>query len=213
MTKKVEEDLLGDLDDIEDKITIKRKETRESPEYTSLYNKIRELDSISDKKYREINELKKIATDKYIRDYKNSWRLVFTEQGIKSSVKEAIKRGLGIKYLNEMNGDDIIEVVKKLIDKDLEETNMKDILKEQEEIDKKVKEMNREKDKIEEEALRSLLEKRDEIQEKINKKTQKLDKSDKKKANNKLIKEKLPDLLENIQKEVRRGLLLDGIAK
>ena len=91
----------------------------------------RDLYKKAGEKELELRILREPIYKKYIFGRGNKWDI----KKIKPSVKEGIKKGLGIKYLNSIYEGDIIKIVKELIEEDFEKTNGKEILSEIDDIE------------------------------------------------------------------------------
>jgi len=204
------EKLEKELEEIEEQIKKKEKTIYGSLKYQSLGNKTRNLWKKEEEKDRELRKLKQTIYGKYVNDYRPYRRLSITR--IKSSVKEGIKRGLGVKYLYLVYESDIIKIVRWLIEKDLEKTNKKDILADISKIDKQLDRIKDEKRRLLDE-VHTLKEKRKKTENKLNK--EELDKerikNKRREEIKKIIVKEFPNLMNKIRKEVGRGLLLDAL--
>ena len=132
----------------------------------------------------------------------------FLYKEIKSAVKVGIKNGLGIKYINSIAEGDIVRVVKELIKADLNNTNEKNIQADCLNIQKKIEEYEKEREKLFV-THNALCEKRKAIIDNSNRKD--LNKEQQKKANSQIISSKLPNLLDKIKEEVTKALIVDGL--
>lgn len=178
-----------------------------------------EINKINSKYYenfrKEINEkekelriLHKPIYKKYIWEYPIRRNWIKT---IKPSVKEGIKRGLGIKYFNLIYEGDIVTIVKQLIKEDLEKTKEKEIIFDIKKLEEEQNIKHKEYDK-----QREILEKRSkEIEYELNK--EEIDKEnikeEKRKEVGKIIDTRLSEFIDKIRKEVEKGLLLDALNK
>ena len=199
-----------ELKEILEQIKLEDNRVRETPEYISLSKEINDRYSQANKIDYQLRRLRGTIAGKYVSirhhfGYSDRWDIY----DVKSSVKAGIKRGLGIKHICLINDDDIVKVVKEIIKKDLENTDEK-IMQD------KLGSLRREEEaKLNEREIlfkeyRSLVAKRDTIMTKLNSKD--CIKEQKKKENSKFIAEKLPEFINNIQKEVNKELMLDKLS-
>jgi len=171
-------------------------------------------DEISVKR-QEQRKIKRTITRRYVRaNHNNVWiggaRFDYVEiNNIKPSVKQGIKRGLGIKFISSAEGDDIVKAVKNLIKEDLEKTNYNDL---ENDISKKHFEKTNINNELKRKGL-ELREKKQKIENELNK--EQIEKDNKikkeKEAIVKMVKENLSEYMSNIRKEVEKGLMLDNL--
>lgn len=158
---------------------------------------------------RRLKELRKPIFQRYLWQYplrNGNWI-----KSIKSSVKEGVKRGLGVKFLNQIHEDTIIKVVKELIKEDLGKTNEPEIILEISKINKEINNNHQ----IHEDKRKVLKERKEEINYELNKEeiNKERAKEEKKKEVDKMVKEKLPELMGKIRDEVGKGLVFDALKK
>ncbi len=202
---KLEKELKEVLQEIEKE----SKEMYNSQEYNSLVKSRNDIWNNSNEKNRELRKIKSKVYERYLNDY-NHYRYIKITN-VKSSVKQGIKRSLGIN-INLIDDKDIINIVEKLFSEDLEKTNAKNIISDVSKYDKKLDLVNKKMNKLREQT-NTLEEKRRKIEFKLYREKSYVDKKKLKKRVevSKMIKEKLPNLIGKIRKEVERGLLLDNL--
>lgn len=189
------------------KIIIEIKEINEKIQNTYLSEKTREYyKKISDKE-RGLRALKKPIYEKYIKRYSRLG--INRNTGLKPSVKRGIKRGLGVKYLNQIYEENFVKIVRQLIKEDLKKTDENKILVE-------IKRLN----ELSEVEYKKLKDEREFLKRKVNKLSYKLNKEriDKEREKRKemediavIIDEKLPELLPKIRQEITKELILEGL--
>lgn len=205
------EELEKELKEIDEKIRKKGEEIKNSQEFKSLENDSRNLWRNRNDKETEFKRLEDTIYKKYKIDL-YPHRLRLETKNIKSSVKAGIKRGLGVKYINLIDDDDIIRIVKQLIMEDFQKVDNKALIFEISKIDEKLKRIDEEKEKLIN-GVNIFIEKRKEIVDKLYKEGNEKEEIKKKKRDetHKIIEEKLPILMEKIRKEVMKGLVLDNL--
>lgn len=198
------------IDIIFKEVNKKNDEIINSPKYQFLNDKKSNLWKETWKKNEELRKLRKRISEKYVTDFRSHKFLSINK--IKSSVKQGIKRGLGVKHINLIEERDIINIVVKLIENELEKSNEKEILSEKlkltEEIDKIIK--NQKELLLEVDILRG---KGYKLRNSLNRDKVYLDKNKQKKRKEvgEIIKKDLPKFMGKIKKEVERGILLDNL--
>lgn len=208
------EKLEKELEEIDEEIEKKGVEINKSSEYKSLMDKRSKLWKETAEKQRELVKVRKKIYEKYIKNYRY-YRYIDIKR-IKSSVKEGIKRGLGVKYINLIYEFDIVKIVEQLVKEDLEKTNEKELLSDISKIDKKIRK-SIERERILKNGERgerdTLIEKRKRIENRLNKKELDKEKIKEKKRGEvgKIVKNDLPKIIGKIRREVERGLLLDAL--
>jgi hypothetical protein len=116
--KEVKEKLKKEINQIDEKIKLKNIQIDNSPEYKLI--KITRED-LSEKRWgmeKELKDLKEPTYLKYV--HKTGWRYSLKVKDIKSSVKQGIKKGLGITNVSFINEYDLMKIIQRLIDTDLE---------------------------------------------------------------------------------------------
>lgn len=158
-------------------------------------------------KERELRKIKKPIYEKYFFEYpiKNGRWL----KNLKPPIKQGIKVGLGVKYLNLIYEEDILRVARILIKEDLEKTDEKIINLEIKKIDEKLNKIYKQIDRKTE-----ILKKREkEISYKLNKKD--IDKNQEKIKKKDYIKMRIngqsPELMKKIRGEVNKRLVMDKL--
>jgi hypothetical protein len=206
------EEIKAELSALDDEIRTRRNACWTKPEYSLLDRKSSTLRSDIRKKEEEMRKIKREISDKYIKDYRDAYyHLTFAVQGIKSSVKMGIKRGLGVKYVSDISDDDLIGIVKKLIQDDLEKMDTKELTEGITKMEIEVSSLEEEKRNIMTKEIEPFIEKRKEVAKRLVEKM--LGKESEKKETRKIVEKKLPELMDKIRKEVQKGLLLDGITR
>lgn len=200
------------LREIENELWKRRYEFMDTPEWKEISNQEIFFER-NQQKIRDalVKDLSAVA-ERYIRwgwgsgyGWFNNFNL--RRDDIKPEVRDGIKRGLGVKFQNEIHDEDFYKVVKEVIKKDLVDKGYGNLLKEYDIAEKKLKELSVQKRQLEENRkcnLEKLEKERDELQGVLN------DESKKDKTR-KLIDEKLPELIESVRKEINRSFILEGI--
>jgi len=212
----VKEKLQKKLEQIDEKLNLKRVEIRNSKEYKLLEKTKDNLGIERRKKEQELRQLEKPIYNKYIKGYYMGWRgLEFKPKDIKSSVKQGIKKGLGIKNVLFIGEYNIKKIVMKLIEKDLEKVKPQ--------IDKlkiEIKGFGRQfdicynkDDELFIKGLDSLTKQRKKIVNKLNEKE--ILKNKRIEENRKIvdikIEKNLSKFMNKITKEVDKRLILEGL--
>jgi len=173
-------------------------------------------DKMSDKRS-EQRAIKQKIRSRYLKAQgRNVWgwrrnSISMEMKNIVSSVKQGIKRGVGIKYISSADEKDILKVVKSLIDEDLKQTNYN-------ELETEILKLDKEQKKIEDELNKkdSELElKKQKIEDELNKEQTEKDNAIKKQKEDisKMINEKIINNMENIRREVEKGLMCDALSQ
>ena len=181
----------------------------ETNEYKSLFgdrNKIRTERREMD---RQSNLIDKGIYRKYFKEVR-TYRIDKRSDNIISSVKQGIKRGLGLKFLKDVEDKIFERITQEIIDEErgnnnqLSELSKKwDILNDKEnKIDYKIESLKKEK-------LGTWKEKIEEIYEKI-KEEQKKERVKKEATTNSFLRNK-EDFMDKIKIEVNKGLILDSL--
>jgi hypothetical protein len=158
------------------------------------------------KKEKMLRELEKPFYKKYLLSFpirNGNWI-----KAIKPSVKQGIKRGLDLKYLNWIYEEDIIEIVRIIIKKDLNECKerkilLEDILKIKEKLSELEQEINSKREE--------LSKKRKELEYELNKEEIEKEKAKQKKREEtrKKISSNLP--INKIIGEIEKGLVIEEL--
>ena len=207
--KENKEKLEKELEEIDEEIEKKQKETYSSSKYKLLKEKETNLWKETAEKNRELRKLRRTTYGKYIKDYRFYRYLDITR--IKSSVKQGIKRGLGVKHINLIDNFDIVVIVEQLVKEDLEKTNEKEMISDISKIDKKIERIRENKKRLGSD-MDTLTKKRRRIYDKLYKEKSYRDKIKEKKRKevSKILKEQ-PKVINKIRGKVERGLLLDAL--
>ncbi len=212
MTEEIKEKLEEELEQIESKIRLKETEIRNSSEYKLLIKKGDDLWEKRRENERELKNLKKPIYEKYVHNFR---RLGFNTKNIKSSVKQGIKKGLGITNVSFIDEYDLRKIVQQLIGKDLEKIRTQEdkLIIKTNEFDKQIDKNDNEKQKLINNGLNALTKQRKKIDDKLNEQENlkyKRTKEKKKEVEIK-IKNHLPKLMDNIVKEVNKELIVEGL--
>lgn len=206
MMKKQNNELEKELREIGFEINSKHSQIITSPKYKSIENEQEKLKKEYSKKIDEYEEVRNKIYSKYlIVSYgRVRWRGI-KEKYIKSSVKQGIKNGLGIKNLKFLKWK-IVGIVKKLIANDMGAQEIRELGIE--ELKKKDDIFDKEKEKLINDGTKTLLKKKLEI----NKRLEEEEKKQYKKQYEVNIKIKnLPKYMDNIEMEINKRLMLDGL--
>ena len=209
------EKLKKDLDNIEREIRLKRTEIINSPEYRLLEADKQDLGEEKNNISRELNKLRRPIYLKYVTSFYGWGNYIFRTQNVKSSVKQGIKKGLGITSVAFIYEHDLKNIVSQLIEKDLEKEKIKidklesklKKIKEQFNIiyDNKDKLMTKELSKLTKQAKKIY----DKLHEKENLKNQRMER--KQKEVKIQIDNHLPKFMDKIIKEVNKRLILENL--
>jgi hypothetical protein len=190
------EEIKQRINEIDKELNNEKLKKKNNKETDKLYSKISKLEG-------EGNRLQRPIYKKYLYDF--PVRHGYWIKSIKPYVKEGIKIGLGVKYLNQIKEDDYVIITKRLIKEDLEKTNL-------DEINKQVSYIFEEISKIDEkyyEEENILIKEKKELECELNKRE--MERNKVREENHKIIKEKLSDYIENIRKCIKRGLILNEL--
>lgn len=168
----------------------------------------------SDERYKlllNLRDNRKKIVNKYFKDLwaVGLYPIVFKVDNVKSGVKKGIKNGLGVKHICHIGEDDLIKIIRKLIDEELS-TNKEDLqfLEDEKKINKELQ--------LLEDKKKELLSKYEsvgnEIRELINQREMYNNRHESNIAETKeLIKNKLDELLPKIKEEVTRELVAGAL--
>lgn len=199
-----------EITEIRIEIDLKTIEIENSPQYKLIEADIKILNDKKREIENRFNELKKSIYGKYI--YKSlrscsEWGVIIREPYIKPSVKQGIKKGLGIKNLTSIKYE-LAGIVKSLIDRDLKMVGAEKINKKAKELRAESFKLYDDKEKLMKDGV-SILEKKI---EKISKKLRGETREEKKVEEEVKIKIKnLPKYMNKITKEINKRLTLDGL--
>ena len=215
MKKKEErEKIKEELEEIDEKIRLKTNQVINSPIYKSLEDTQKELENKLREKRKEIKVLEAPIYKKY------AYRIIgenygrglnFNPKEIKSSVKQGIKKGLGITNVTLINEYDLRSIVTQLINKDLENVK-KQTDKLHLEIEKtytQIQKCYKNKEKLKNERLNVLKKQAQKVYDELN--SEKIIKEEKEKKLRIKIKKHLPKFMDKIINEVNKELILDGL--
>ena len=206
MTKLKEDS--QELKDLDLEISKEKSKVYEGEEYKAYEKEIHRIYTEESTKESELRKLKKDILKKYSNVPWNYWSRGLNIKDIKPSVKVGIKNGLGVKYICLLKDDDIIRIVKRLVEEDMEKTNQKEIQADLQRLQKETEAISKDKDKLLV-NLFALQDKREDILNKADK--NKLAHTEQQKKNGKLIGEKLPEFMDKIRKEVTKSLIVDSL--
>ena len=205
------EKLKKELNEIEEKMRLERIRIGNSPESKLLETTISNLWTKYNQKESELRKLKRQIYDKYISKLNTSWGIGLGIKNIKSSVKQGIKRGLGITNLSFLEKYELKYIVKQLINKDLEETNADKLTKEVRSIYTQIVKCGDDKKKLSK-GLNALAKQRKEVYNKLHKKAYLQEKRIEKGRKEVKIKiENLSKYMDKIIKEVNKRLILEEL--
>jgi len=197
---------------INNTIQAEEKKIRDTPKYKEIEDKIskikedRQIDSI------EHTTLTREVYKKYgIFGYSYYYR--FRLSDIRSSIKQGIKVGLGMKTIESIK-DNIVRIVKVMIAEELKNPKIEKLKQKLLELDKKIQKLRDCKEKLIFKDTNIFLKQRKVIYDKLdnpkpNFKSKKIEKQIKE-ANEKI--KNLPLYMPKIIKEVNRRLILDGVS-
>ena len=211
MKKAEREKFEGDLRKIDLEIEDRKKDIEDSPQYKEIFIEQQRVRKEEYENRKKVDSLKNKIYGKYV--IKRSYRWNLTAKNIKHSVKQGIKRGLGVKNLGYVGEQNIPSIVHRLIREDYKASEMDKLLTEMNELGKRSGELYDKKQIIKKEGVKPLIAKQREILKKLNatellaqkkkeKKTRKIDK---------LLKENPSEIMDKVRKEVRKGLILDAL--
>lgn len=214
MKKEEKEKFEIEINEINQTISNKETEIMHSHAYKNIEKSISELKEGKNGDTIKYQEFKKEIYGKYTID---SWWVYYGLKlsNIKSSVKQGIKVGLGMKNVKSIE-DNILNIVRELINKELENPKIEELKQKILKVDDEMKKLRNNKNKLIDNGLIKLREKRDKVIKEFEKKKntkvkdKKLEKQ-KKEAEEKVIN--LPNYLSKITQEVNKRLILDGIKK
>ena len=213
MKKEIKEKLEEELEQIESKIRLKEKEIINSSECKLLIKTKDELWKKKNENQRELRNLEKPIYKKYVN--KLSWGYGFDTKDIKSSVKQGIKKGLGITNVSFIDDYNLNGIVQKLINKDLEKikTQKDKLIIKTNEFDKQIDKNYNERKKLMDNGINALTKQRKKIDDKLNEQENLKYKRTKEKRKEVEIKIKnnLPKLIDNIVREVNKELIVEGL--
>lgn len=210
-TKELE--LEKKLNQIDEKIKLKKLRIEISPRYRLFGDTQKDLEGEKWEAERELRELKKQIYEKYIHNPKTKWNGFVEIKNIKSFVNQGIKRGLEITNILFINKYDLIKIVKQLINKDLEKikTQTDKVESKIREIDVQIKKCIDEKMKPMK-GLNALIKQGKRIYKKLNEKEHiKNRKTEKQKKEVEIKIKTLPKFMDKIIKEVNKGLILENL--
>ena len=209
MKKEEKEKLENKLKKIDEEIQLKESEIKNSPPYLLEEEIIKENYSKLNSIEKEIRTLKNEVYNKYIGGF--YWGRGFNVGDIKPTIKQGIKRGLGVKSLEEINTH-LVTIVKELIAKELDTPQIKELMNKGAELNEELNKLRFKRDKILLDGVQILKQKKRRLMKTL---TQEADregyKLKKKKAEAKTKFNNLPKYIEKITKEVNRGLMLDSL--
>ncbi len=201
------------LEELHKKIRLKTNQITDSSKYKLLEYTQKEWANKISKKRKEKKVLEALIYKKYaytIRG-KTYGDLSFQTKDIKSSVKQGIKKGLGITNVALINEYDLRDIVIQLIDKDLEKIK-KQINKLNCEIDEIAMQLNKcydNKEKIIIKGLGILEKQQQKIYNELN--SERIIREEKKRELRIKVKKHLPEFMDKIAEEVNRRVILEGL--
>lgn len=209
MKKKIERKLQQELDSLEKKIIFERSQIEQSQDYLLMKNICRDKSKEQSLASTEIETLRNQTYKKYMSIYRRYGRCRL--QDIKPSIKQAIKKGLGEKNIKVIEYH-LVGIIKRLVDMDLKETNIKELMEKSVDINKDLQKLNLNREQFVLNKLKILESKCNKIYKILQKdeiaKNKKLEKG---KAEVKIKMEHIQDYMGNIIKEVNKRLILNGL--
>ncbi len=207
------EKLKKELDEIDEKLKLKNIQIKNSSEYKLIETTISNLWEEKDKINKKLKNLKKPIYLKYIHNLIGWGGFNFKTKAIKSSVKQGIKGGLETTSVAFINEYALRNIVKQLINKDLEKikTQIDNLKRKIEKNEIQLTKCLDGKKKLMD-GLNPLRKQRKKIEDKLNEKDLLKEKRINEKKKDVEIKIKnLPKFMDKIIKEVNRRLILDGL--
>ena len=211
MDKEKLKELTKEIDELDDKVKLKSIQIVNSPEYKQINGIQKGLSEKLSEKRKEERILKEPIYKKYAsnvrKDFFGKW--VFKTNNIKSSVKQGIKKGLGVTSIALINEYDLHDIVTQLINKDLKKTKANKLDLEIENIDTKIQKCRCDKEKLINGLLNPLKKKKERIFNELN--SQKRIIEEKKRKLRKEVAQNLPKFMNKITKEIDRRVILEGL--
>ena len=213
MKKEDKDKLNEELKKIREKKLLANARIKNSPEYKQIEKTKTELSEKLREQRRKGITLKNPIYKKYVYDAYNSYDYFrgFKPNNIKYSVKQGIKKGLGITNVALINEYDLRDIVKQLVNRDLEEIKeqIDEVKYETEDIDAQLKKCYNKQDKLMVKKSNPLKKQETRLWNKLT--SEKRAVEEKKRQLRIKIKNNLPKFMDEIAKEVDKRLILEGL--
>ncbi len=213
MKKEDKAKLNVELGEIRRKKILANARIKNSPEYKQIEKTQEELgNKLKEQKNKEVILTNPIYKKYVYNAYNlNGYFRGFEPNNIKSSVKQGIKKGLGITNVTLINEYDLRDIVKQLVDRDLEEIKEQtdEVKHKIEDITAQLKKGYEKKDRLTVGKLNLLDKQEAKLWNKLT--SEKMAVEEKKRQLRIKIKNNLPKFMDEIAKEVDKRLILEGL--